>query len=530
MIGIYTWAVLITGIFFTGFGVFVYLKNPKALYNSLFGLLSLAFAIWSYGWYLLITGGGNETTLLLFARILILGSTFIPVIFLHWVLSVLDLHKKRKFLLFLSYLITLFFASFSFSNLYIVGVYKTELGLYWPISGPYYSIFLIIGYGCFVLYAIFELLRHLHKEQGEKRYQMVYIIIGSILGFGGGAMNFPLMYKINLFEPLTIFLMTASPFVLSYAALKYNLMNTKVIAGQFFVGAINLLFLINLLQSESVSNFYLNLLLLVFVLIFSFIFIKSISKEVKMRKQVEILAKDLEDANVKLTEASRQKSEFLSIASHQFRSPLAAIKGYASLILEGSYGNVGEKIKQPIKNMFDSTNNLALIVDDFLNVSRIEQGRMEYKFENAKVNEIIENVINEMKPSIDESGLKFSFDYDKNEKFDANVDTSKFRQVITNLVDNALKYTKSGWLKLELNKTKEGKILLKISDSGVGIPKNELPNLFTLFKRAGNANKVNVKGTGLGLYIVKKIIEAHNGKVWVESEGEGKGAQFYVEI
>lgn len=76
----------------------------------------------------------------------------------------------------------------------------------------------------------------------------------------------------------------------------------------------------------------------------------------------------------------------------------------------------------------------------------------------------------------------------------------------------------------------EKKILFKLSDSGVGIPKKELPNLFTLFKRAENANKVNVKGTGLGLYIVKKIIEAHGGKVWAESEGEGKGAQFYVEL
>jgi len=321
------------------------------------------------------------------------------------------------------------------------------------------------------------------------------------------------------------------PLIFTYAIFKHHLFNIKVITTELFTMILFIILCIRFALSETSQQFISNGVMVFSFAIFAILLIQSVWREVKTRERIEKLAKDLEDANVKLKELDRQKSEFLSIASHQFRSPLSAIKGYASLIMEGSYGQIDEKIKQPVKNMFDSTNNLAMIVEDFLNVSRIEQGRMEYKFESVKVNELIEKVIEEMKPSINDSGLEFSFNYDKSAEYNANIDVGKFKQVITNLIDNALKYTKYGWIKVELKKNDNNKkILFSISDSGVGIPEKELPNLFTLFKRADNANKVNVKGTGLGLYIVKKIMEAHGGKVWAESDGEGKGAEFYVEL
>ncbi|TSD02815.1 MAG: hypothetical protein Athens071416_454 [Parcubacteria group bacterium Athens0714_16] len=501
--------------------------NTKQKIHFIWGLFSTSVALWGLGIFKFASSVELENSVFWW-RIGEIGVIFIPIFLTHFVYEFLN--RKKKNIIYILYFISSIFLFFNIFTDYFFGPVRFIFDQFYYITPtPVYTVMVVL----FLLLAFYNILI-LYKELNNSKdpvvkHQIQYLIAAFIVGFAGGATSFFPVYGIYVYPVYNITILI-SALVVVYSIFKYQLLNIKVLATQLLVFSIWFFLFGRILLASNIQDKIIEIILLSIMIILGILLIKSVLKEISTRERIEKLAKDLEDANVKLKELDRQKSEFLSIASHQFRSPLSAIKGYTSLILEGSYGKIDEKIKQPIKNVFDSTNNLALIVDDFLNVSRIEQGRMEYKFENAKVNEIIESVINEMKPSIDESGLEFSFNYDKNEKFDANIDTSKFRQVIINLIDNALKYTKKGWLKIELNKNKEGKILFKLSDSGVGIPKQELPNLFTLFKRAGNANKVNVKGTGLGLYIVKKIMEAHNGRVWAESDGEGKGAEFYVEL
>lgn len=265
--------------------------------------------------------------------------------------------------------------------------------------------------------------------------------------------------------------------------------------------------------------------------------IRSVKKEVAQREQIEKQEKELEhtnaqlkDANVRLKELDKQKTEFLGFASHQLRGPLTPIKGYAESILAGDFGKISEDVRKAAQVIFDSTTTLAQVVDDYLNVTRIELGKLKFEFAPFNLREVVQLVADEMKPTIEKRGLKFNLNIDPNGNYEMRGDKEKINnQVITNLIDNSLKYTPRGEITVSLGE-KAGIIRFSVKDTGVGIAPDVLPSLFTKFKRAANANKTNIHGTGLGLYIAKDIATAHKGKIWAESEGEGKGSEFIVEL
>jgi len=353
-------------------------------------------------------------------------------------------------------------------------------------------------------------------------------LIGMLFGFGGGFTNFFLWYDIPIL-PYGTFVVAFFPFLLGYALIRHKLFETKVISTELMTFAVWVFLLVRIFLSETYSDQIINIILLGIIVFAGVLLILGVNKEVEAREQIENLASNLKVVNNKLKELDQQKSQFLSIASHQFRSPLTAIKGYTSLILEGSFGEVPEKFKDPIKNIYTSAENLVLVVEDFLNISRIEQGRMKYNFEKIDLALLVGEIVESIRPVAEQRGLSLSFESKKSERYISNVDVGKLRQVIVNLIDNAAKYTPKGWVKISLDKH-DGKILFAVADSGVGISKENIGKLFEMFVRTENAHKVNVMGTGLGLYVAKQMIEAHNGRIWAESEGEGKGSTFFVEL
>jgi signal transduction histidine kinase len=364
---------------------------------------------------------------------------------------------------------------------------------------------------------------------------MGYLFIGSILGFIGGSINFPLMLGYSIPQPYDLigtFMLMASPFIFSYAALHYKLFNIKNVAIQLFAGAINIVFVINILLAQTFYNIFINSLLLAFTVWFTILLLKMLYQEVNQRERIEKLAADLQKANTRLTDLDRQKSEFVSFANHQLRAPLTAMKGYASLLLEGDMGAISEEAKTGVSRIFESSKTLVSIVDDYLNVSRIELGTMKYAFETIDLKQLIEDVIGEIKPNIEKTKLAFSFHASESHSdYRTTADRDKLKQVIVNLIDNSMKYTPSGRVDAELSyDSKNHKFIFKISDTGIGIAPEILPRLFQKFSRANNANKVNIKGTGLGLYVAKEMIEAHHGTIRAESRGEGKGSTFIVEM
>ncbi len=222
------------------------------------------------------------------------------------------------------------------------------------------------------------------------------------------------------------------------------------------------------------------------------------------------------------------KSEFVSLATHQIRGPLGAIRGYLSLITEGDYGVIPEEIYEPLSIILKSVDTLGKTVNDFLDVSRIDQGEMRYYKKDFDFADLTNEVVNEMRKQIKNSGLDLKINI-STETLIVHGDKAKLKHVLLNLLDNANKYTKTGFIKINLHK-KDSKVLFSIEDSGVGIKPKTLPLLFQKFSRCNEASQTNILGTGLGLYIAKKMLEAQNGRIWAESDGENKGSQFYVEL
>ena len=264
--------------------------------------------------------------------------------------------------------------------------------------------------------------------------------------------------------------------------------------------------------------------------------LQNAKKEADVREKVEKLATQLQasntglaEANTKLRELDKQKTEFISFATHQLRSPLTSMRGYASLILEGEMGSVNGPLKEGIETIFTSTKTLISLVENYLNVSRMELGTMKYDFKPIDFKELLDEVVREQKTNIEAKGLTFSVKVDSNKSYSIKADKDKFKQVIVNTIDNSVKYTPQGSITISLEKNDKN-IRFVVSDTGVGINPKTMPKLFKKFSRADNASDANIHGTGLGLFIAKEILTAHGGKMWAESEGEGKGSQFYIEI
>jgi signal transduction histidine kinase len=264
------------------------------------------------------------------------------------------------------------------------------------------------------------------------------------------------------------------------------------------------------------------------VITFGYFLVKSVQGEIESRELILDQKNQLEKANDRLKVLDKQKTEFVSLASHQLRAPMTAIKGYIALILDGDYGELPQQMREPVNRIYSSTQSLIQIVGDFLDVTRIELGTMKFTLSDFNFKDLVKDVINELTPNIENSKLEFRFESPE-EAMPLRGDAAKIKQVLNNLIDNAVKYTKQGWVHAKVERLGT-KYRFSVQDTGVGISPEALPKLFAKFVRAENANDANVIGTGLGLYVAKQMIEKHNGRIWAESEGVGKGSTFFIEI
>lgn len=399
-------------------------------------------------------------------------------------------------------------------------------------NGPAIALFGIVSI-TLVIGALYVLIKKIIKAQEEEKWQFRIILTGALVMFSliiTFSFIFPALFDNSKFIPLgAVFIF---PFVLftSYAILKHKLFDIKVVATATLVFALSVVIFIEIILEDTFSGMIMESSIFILVLIFGIMLLKGVRREVTQREQIEELAENLEKANVRLKELDNLKSEFVSLATHQIRAPLTAIKGYTSLIQEGSYGEVSEKVRGAVDKIHKASHSLVLVAEDYLNISRIEMGRMKYDFKVLDFGKLIREITQELTPNIKKAGLELSVNIDEGKEYKAKIDEGKMRQVIVNLIDNAIKYTKKGSIDISLAKN-ENKLLLKVSDTGVGISKETMSKLFSKFIRAKNANEVNIQGTGLGLYIARQMTQAHEGgKLWAKSGGEGKGSQFYVEI
>jgi len=382
-----------------------------------------------------------------------------------------------------------------------------------------------------IIYGIVVLLRKIFKAGGVEKKQFIIVFIGT-------AATFILLLTFNFILPaffnnpnyIALGPVFFFPFIAftSYAILRHHLLNIKIITTEILTFILAIVTLVEIIFANDLTTMVFRSGIFLLALSFGILLIKSVRREVEQRERLESLSEDLAISNSKLKQLDKLKSEFLSFASHQIKSPIAIIKGFASLIADGSYGEVSEKIKSVALNIKDASDRLIILVNNFLDLRRIEEGRMEYHFEPADIVAIVKRISEDMKILAKNKNLDLSFGANC-DSLNSQVDVLRFSQIIQNLIDNAIKYTDKGWVKVSLKYSDKKEILITVSDSGRGISPEFKNQIFTQFSRDSAAAKL-AQGTGLGLFIAKQIVQAHHGEIWVESEGEGKGSSFYIKL
>ncbi|OGD31055.1 hypothetical protein A2W39_02980 [Candidatus Azambacteria bacterium RIFCSPHIGHO2_01_46_10] len=224
---------------------------------------------------------------------------------------------------------------------------------------------------------------------------------------------------------------------------------------------------------------------------------------------------------------ARMKSEFISIVAHQLRTPLAAIKWTLRMILDGDVGQITSEQKTFLEQGYASNDRMIFLINDLLNVARIEEGRFGYEFVETDLIALIEKNVANFQLAARSKNISLIFEKPAVETHRVTIDSSKIDLVFQNLIDNAIKYSlPGGRIELKAEPYKDRPFLLvSIKDSGIGIPSHQVPRVFTKFFRGDNVIRFQTEGTGLGMFIVKNIVRRHGGDIWVESE-EGKGTTF----
>jgi len=224
----------------------------------------------------------------------------------------------------------------------------------------------------------------------------------------------------------------------------------------------------------------------------------------------------------------RMKTEFVSVAAHQLRTPLSGIRWTLEMLLEEELGDLNEQQKEFVEKTYKSNQRMISLINDLLNVSRIEEGRYVYEPETTSLENIVREVLGNLEEEIGKENIEIIFDKPETPTT-IKVDTEKVGLAVKNLVDNAVRYSPSeGRVEITIEQ-KEDKVQFSVEDNGIGIPEEQQDRIFSKFFRASNATHKRTEGSGLGLFITKNIIESHGGKIWFESE-KGEGTTFYFTL
>lgn len=245
-----------------------------------------------------------------------------------------------------------------------------------------------------------------------------------------------------------------------------------------------------------------------------------------------LIRRDLEltRANERLKQLDQMKTDFVSVATHQLRTPLSAIRWTLSMLLKGDLGELTGEQKTFVMKAYESNNRMVALLGDMLLADRVESGKMSptEALETSLI-DLTDNLLVELKPIAEKKHVTLTFKHAE-EVPHARIDPQHMRAIVQNLVENAIKYTpENGSVAIELVQPDEKNVELRVSDTGIGIPKEAHPQIFTRFFRAKNAVRVETDGSGLGLFIAKQIVERYDGSIRFESE-PGDGTTFFVQL
>jgi signal transduction histidine kinase len=302
---------------------------------------------------------------------------------------------------------------------------------------------------------------------------------------------------------------------------KNNKANKKFIISIVFTLVVWIVLFISILSSETKYSMFFDLLTVALVFPFGVWFIWELKSNIKQEEESTGLGR-------KLKNLDQQKNEFISMAAHELRAPMTAIKGYISMVTQGDAGQISEKARGFLADANTINDRLIRLVNNMLNVSRIEEGRLVFQLETEELSHVIRAVYSQFIPEAERKGLDYSLKIPKHIRDKVEVDPDRIYEVIANLISNAIKYTDEGSVVVRLLQPDKGIVRFEVEDTGPGISKQEQEKLFQKFYRV-ETNVGKTTGTGLGLYISRLLMEKFNGKIGLISEFK-KGSTFWFEI
>lgn len=280
----------------------------------------------------------------------------------------------------------------------------------------------------------------------------------------------------------------------------------------------------SVISAPSPFEFTFRLVLLLLLVIYGTMALRTFVREMQRLKEIEGLHDRLTQLNAVLMRADRLKTRFVSFASHQLRAPLGGIRGYLDMLNRGDFGAMPDAQKRVIGLNLDAVNRLTQTIEMFLDVTKIELGKLDLYVTPTVLADLIAKSVAEMKPLADKKGLDLVVDLPPSLPT-VQCDSAKIFHVMVNFIDNAIKYTPAGRITVRARE-ESGFLVVEVVDTGIGMDQTDRSRLFHLFERGISAVKLESSGEGLGLYIAKNIIDAHAGTVFIESAGKEKGSTF----
>ncbi len=519
-------------------GVFVFTKNRTSVSVQLFALLFFFISAWSSSMFVLreVT---DDALALIFVKFLYTSAAFIPLVS---VLFAMQFPSARSRLS--EYNITLLFIPLPF----VIWLVWHPGALVYDVSVPSNGVprqllvnFNIVPHMLYVAYVtIYFVLTHwflwkIGRDSNKRLHkQVTYIMFGTISTI---LVNFvtniwlPFLgnFNLNWVGPTATTIMIIS---ISYAIYHHKAFNVRVQLSEFLaillIGVSIADILIGVYYIDSLLLFLWKLFTLFVVIYVTKLLLDKFFYEQKQKKELRRM-------NEYLKQMDRRKNEFLHIATHQMRGPVTAIAGYTSLLKEGLYGKAAKYMEEPLNRIEIATQSLNRAIDSYMNVARIEEGRLQLSPSEVVLCDLLNESVSSYKMLANQSGVDLILDIPADtdqSKCKTYIDKKTICEAIGSLIENAIKYTPSGGSVTVTGKLSDDKsnAIIHIKDTGIGIPKDELDDIFTKFSRASNAKSMHVSGTGMGLFVAKKLVEVNNGVLSVHSDGVGKGTTFTITL
>ena len=540
--------------------------GSKKLSSRLFAFTLMITVIWMVGVGLLKSSAGENLAELFVPLTYYLGG-LIAAGFFYFCLTFPTDEKPKRWIAPLIILIEVLFIPIYYNGLisydafYIGGIQNWS----WHF-GPLWFLFDIFFNGFFILGLTNLYRKYLSWPEGTDKTNLKFMFWSMVVALiPASIVNIILprlgYQELNWFGPVSSLAWVS---IFSYSIFRYRQMDVKAIAAEVFVLVMSIVLLGNVFIGATLGAIGRSFIFLAFTLI-GYFFIRSILKESEQKDKLKKLNDQLNDFNhnlqqkvdeqtkevkqayevekkarIELEDLNKAKDQFVLATQHHLRTPLTIVRGYMeSLYKDVSSGKVDRMTLESIKKAGSATDRLNHLVNELLSVSQMEVGGSVLKKSPTDIREVVDSVTAELKDGSEKKGIQIYVELPEDkEGRTLDIDAGKIKEALWNVVDNAVKYNKDeGSVHIVGDKVshpieRQRKIFrLTISDTGIGISPEELPKLFVMyFERGKIAEEVNTTGRGIGLVVARNIINAHGGRIWAESLGNGKGTKFTIEL